>query len=229
MVSTKQRPNWIIRVLITAVLALLIQVPPVILLFVRKYSAIPAKVTIVIIIYVIVFALIILWARHLFLKYRRWQPTKEGIGQHLRWIIGGWLVILAGEQVLNIINYAVYHQTETANNQIIGRLMSSNHLVLIMMSIAAVVLNPIAEELIFRGVVMNLFFKKDAFWLPIILSGLLFTLEHSSTTWISYLIYFYLGAVFAFIYRKTGNISNTIWLHVLNNLIALSALLGMVH
>lgn len=229
MHSTQSRPIWIVRVLIAAALALLIQVPPIILLFVRKYVAFPVELTIWIIVYGIVFGLIIFWARHIFIKYRRWQPTKQGIGQHLIWIIGGWFLIIGGEQILNLINYLMYHQTETANNQIIGRLMSSNHVVLIIMSIAAVVLNPIAEELIFRGVVMNLFFKNDAFWLPIILSGLLFTLEHSSTTFISYLIYFYLGAVFAFIYRKTGNITNTICLHALNNLIALSALLGTIH
>lgn len=229
MNSSQSRPAWIVRVLITAALALLIQVPPVILLFVRKYSTFPVELTILIIIYGIVFGLIIFWAWHVFMKYRRWQPTNQGIGQHLIWILGGWCLIIGGEQILNLINYLMYHQTETANNQIIGNLMSSNHVVLIIMSIAAVILNPIAEELIFRGVVMNFFFKKEAFWLPIILSGVLFTLEHSSTTLISYLIYFYLGAVFAFIYRKTGNISNTICLHALNNLIALSALLGTIH
>lgn len=226
--KTSKRPIWIWRVLIVAALALLIQVPPVILLFIRQASATPIKLMSLIFIYGLVFALIIYWARHIFLKYRRWQPTKQGISQHLLWIVGGWLLVIGGEQILNLLNYVVYHQTGTANNQVIAKLLSSNHIVFIIMSFAAVVLNPIAEELIFRGVVMNFFFKDDAFWLPIILSGVLFTLEHSSTTLISYLIYFYLGAVFAFIYRKTGNLTNTIWLHALNNLIALSALLGTI-
>lgn len=224
----KKRPIWIIRVLITAALALLIQVPPVILLYVRKYSTQQPILLVLVGIYVLVFAGIILWARHLFLRYRRWQPTQQSIWQHLAWIFGGWLLVVGGEQILNVLNYVLYHQSETANNQLIGHLMSSNHLVLIIMSIAAVVLNPIAEELIFRGVVMNFFFRNDSFWLPIILSGVLFTLEHSSTTLVSYLIYFYLGALFAFVYRKTGNISNTICLHAFNNLVALTALLSMM-
>lgn len=224
MNKTKQ-PNWIVRVLITALLALLIQVPPIILLFVRKYAHQRPQLTVTIIIYYVVFIGIIWWAHHLFIKYRRWSPRHENLLQYLGWLVGGWLVIVIGEQLLNQINELVYHQTETANNQIIGNLLSSDHIILIMMSFAAVVLNPIAEELIFRGVVMNFFFKNESFWSPIILSGLLFTLEHSSTTLISYLIYFFLGAVFAYIYRKTANISNTILLHALNNLIALSALL----
>lgn len=224
----RKRPAWIIRVLITAALALLIQVPPVILLFVRKYSANSSALSILIAIYFIVFAIIIGWARHVFIKYRRWQPTRQSIWQYLGWIFGGWLLLVGGEQILNALNYLVYHQSETANNQLIGHMMSSNHLVLIIMSIAAVVLNPIAEELIFRGVVMNFFFNDNSFWLPIILSGVLFTLEHSSTTLVSYLIYFYLGALFALIYRKTGNISNTIFLHAFNNLVALAGLLSMV-
>lgn len=226
--NATKRPLWILRVLIVGLLALLIQVPPFILLFIRKYSTAPAMLALLIVIYVIVFGGIILWAHHLFIKYRHWQPSTQGLGQHLKWIIGGWLAVILGEQVLNLLNYLIYHQTETANNQLIGRLLSSNQVVLIIMSFAAVVLNPIAEELIFRGVLMNFFFKREAFWLPILLSGLLFTLEHSSTTFISYLIYFYFGAVFAFIYRKTGNITNTIWLHAINNLVALLALLGTI-
>ena len=228
MTTRPQRPSWIIRVLITFAFAIAIQLPPVILLFVRKYAAAPLAVTLVILIYALVFGAIIWWAHRVFIKYRRWQPTQQSISQRLGWIFGGWLMILGGEQLLNVINYVVYHQTETANNQSIGQLMSSNNLVLVIMACAAVILNPIAEELIFRGIVMNFFFKHDAVWLPILLSGLLFTLEHSSTTIISYLIYFYLGAVFAFIYRKTGNITNTIILHSLNNLVALMALLSTI-
>lgn len=226
--NSLRRPSWLMRVLITLALAVLIQVPPIILLFVKKFASSPLAIAIIIFIYLNVFGLIIWWAAHLFLKYRRWQPETESLVQRLGWVLGGWLVIIAGEQVLNVINYIVYHQTETANNQALGQLMSGNKIVLIMMSLAAVVLNPIAEELIFRGVVMNFFFKREAFWAPIILSGLLFTLEHSSTTLISYFIYFYLGAVFAFIYRKTGKITNSMLLHMLNNLVALMALLQTV-
>ncbi|WP_251548265.1 CPBP family intramembrane glutamic endopeptidase [Limosilactobacillus caecicola] len=227
--ATRQRPIWIVRVLITALLAFLIQVPPVILLFVRKFADVPGPLAICLILYAVVFGGIIWWAWRLFRKYRRWEPRQQNLWQHLVWIVGGWFAVIFGEQILNMLNYLLYHQTETANNQMLGRLLSSNHLVLIIMSFAAVVLNPIAEELIFRGVLMNFFFKNESFWLPIILSGLLFTLEHSSTTLISYLIYFYLGAVFAFIYRKTGNISNTIILHAFNNLVALAALLQVIH
>lgn len=227
--TKSQRPSWVVRVLITFALAILIQVPPVILLFIRRNAASPSMVAILILIYAVVFGLIIWWSYRVFIKYRRWQPTRQTFLQRLGWIFGGWLTILLGEQLLNVLNYVIYHQTETANNQAIGQLMGSNHIVMIIMSFAAVVLNPIAEELIFRGVVMNFFFKDNSFWAPIILSGVLFTLEHSSTNIISYLIYFYLGAVFAYIYRKTGNITNTMVLHAFNNLVALMALLGTMH
>ena len=227
--TKSQRPSWVVRVLITFALAILIQVPPVILLFIRRNAASPSMVAILILIYAAVFGLIIWWAYRVFIKYRRWQPTRQTFLQRLGWIFGGWLTILLGEQLLNVLNYVIYHQTETANNQAIGQLMGSNHIVMIIMSFAAVVLNPIAEELIFRGVVMNFLFKDNSFWAPIILSGVLFTLEHSSTNIISYLIYFYLGAVFAYIYRKTGNITNTMMLHAFNNLVALMALLGTMH
>lgn len=91
---------------------------------------------------------------------------------------------------------------------------------------SGILLSPVAEELIFRGVLMNLFFKDDAVWPPILLSGVVFTLEHASTTPVSYLIYFFMGAVFAFVYRKTGHLSNVIALHMLNNIVAMAVLLN---
>lgn len=229
ILKKRERPNWIVRVLIVFTLAVLIQIPPLLLLFVRHYSYSVVVVLGLLVIYAIVFGFIIWWARKLFISYRWIKPSHQGIISRISWIIGGWLAIIAGEQVLNILNTVIYHQRETANNVAIGKLMTGNHIVFVVMAIAAVILNPIAEELIFRGVVINFFFKEGSFWPPIILSGILFTLEHSSTTPISYLIYFYLAVVFAVVYRKTGNITNTICLHSLNNLIALGALLSTVH
>ncbi|MDU3492786.1 MAG: CPBP family intramembrane glutamic endopeptidase, partial [Limosilactobacillus fermentum] len=49
---------------------------------------------------------------------------------------------------------------------------------------------------------------------------------HASTTPVSYLIYFFMGAVFAFVYRKTGHLSNVIALHMLNNIVAMAVLLN---
>lgn len=105
--TKSQRPSWIVLVLITFALAILIQVPPVILLFIRRNAATPSMVAILILIYAVVFGLIIWWAYRVFIKYRRWQPTRQTFLQRLGWIFGGWLTILLGEQLLNVLNYVI--------------------------------------------------------------------------------------------------------------------------
>ncbi|WP_057740643.1 CPBP family intramembrane glutamic endopeptidase [Limosilactobacillus secaliphilus] len=220
------RPPLLIRILLIALLMLVIQVPPVILMLLPHYHTQGQETIIGPIIYLFVFALIIVWAWWLYRRYRRWPAQEQQPIMYVGWPVIGWLLVIVGENALARLNQAIYHQSSTANNDAIKAIMSSSHQALILMSIAAVVLSPIAEELIFRGILMNLFYKDDAYWLPILLSGLMFTLAHSSTTPISYLIYFYMGAVFAYIYRRTGRLTNTILLHALNNLLALIALLN---
>ena len=211
---------WTIRVAIIFLLYLLIQVPPVIVALLPHLVRTRAGEWISAAIYIVIFSLIIAWAGYLYRRYRRWQPQPQTPWRTIGWVVGGWLVIIMGESVLSQLNQAIYHQADTANNEALKQLMAGSHESMGLMLLAAVVFSPIAEELIFRGLVMNFFFKSEDFWPPILLSGLLFTLAHSSTTLISYLIYFYMGVVFAYIYRRTGSLKNTMLLHSLNNLVA---------
>ena len=98
--TKSQRPSWVVRVLITFALAILIQVPPVILLFIRRNAASPSMVAILILIYAVVFGLIIWWAYRVFIKYRRWQPTRQTFLQRLGWIFGGWLFITKQKRLI---------------------------------------------------------------------------------------------------------------------------------
>lgn len=219
------RPPLLIRILLIALLMLAIQVPPVILMLLPHYRAESVTDLIGTTIYLCVFGLIIAWAAWLFRRYRHFSVQPQTPIMYVGWPVIGWLFVILGENFLARLNMAIYHQSSTANNDAIKQIMGSSHQALLLMSLAAVVLSPIAEELIFRGILMNIFFKEDAYWLPICLSGLMFTLAHSSTTPISYLIYFYMGFVFAYIYRRTGRLTNTILLHALNNFFALMALI----
>lgn len=225
--TNDKRPPLIIRILLIALLMLAIQVPPVILMLLPHYQANSGSSLIGPAIYLCVFGLIIAWAAWLFRRYRHFPVQAQKPIMYIGWPVVGWICVILGENLLARLNQAIYHQSSTANNDAIRQIMGSSHQALILMSLAAVILSPIAEELIFRGILMNLFFKPDAYWMPIVLSGLLFTLAHSSTTPISYLIYFYMGAVFAYIYRRTGRLTNTILLHALNNFFALIALLHL--
>lgn len=209
------------RILIVALLALLIQVPPVVAVFVRRALVtgrgnVPALVGL----YLLLFCALIAVSARIFRDWRRWRPKRQGPFARLGWICGGYLVMVLGQMALGNLNRLIYHQSTTANNQTIATLMGHQPLMIYLLAFSAVVFSPLAEELIFRGILMNFFFPANAVWRPILLSALVFTLEHASTTPVSYLIYFFIGAIFAFVYRRTGRLSNSIVLHALNNLVA---------
>lgn len=134
--------------------------------------------------------------------------------------------MIAGEDVLAILNQALYHQSQTTNNQTIANLMGSSSLMMMLVAGSGILLSPVAEELIFRGVLMNLFFKDDAGLPPNFDYRVVFTLEHSQhdAGFVFDLLLY--GAVFAFVYRKTGHLSNVIALHMLNNIVAMAVLLN---
>ncbi|WP_295745303.1 type II CAAX endopeptidase family protein [uncultured Limosilactobacillus sp.] len=226
-----QRPSTSLfkRVLIMVGLGLIIQIPPTILLALHDHRQFDKVTWSVLSVYLVAFALIILVALKVYRTYDRHLHRPQGLGSRLKWVVGGYVAILIGEGVLSRLNYLLYHQTSTANNNNIAQLMGNNPVTVITMGLTAVILTPIAEELIFRGALMNLFFKDGSVLWQVILSGVVFGSEHASTNPVSFLIYVYLGMVLAVVYVKSGDIKNSMLLHALNNLIAMMMLLNSLH
>lgn len=87
----------------------------------------------------------------------------------------------------------------------------------------AVIIAPIIEELIFRGVIFQTLEKIKGGWFPVICSSLLFGLGHGIFMQIVYC--FIMGLVLAIVYKKTRNIMYPILIHASNNFV--SSLLDM--
>ncbi|MDD6881527.1 MAG: type II CAAX endopeptidase family protein [Firmicutes bacterium] len=87
--------------------------------------------------------------------------------------------------------------------------------------ILVVFLGPIAEELFFRGVVLNLLKKENAYFsmMPIILSSLIFAIMHNELQ--SCMYNFFAGCIFAAIYEKRGVICDNMICHSLMNFFVL--------
>lgn len=226
-----QRPSTSLwkRVLIMVGLGLVIQLPPTILLALHNHLHFDRLTWSILSVYLVAFVLIILLALKVYRTYDRHLHRPQGFGKRLKWVIGGYVAILIGEGFLSRLNYLLYHETSTANNNNIAQLMGNNPVTVITMGLTAVILTPIAEELIFRGALMNLFFKDNSVVWQVILSGLVFGSEHASTNPVSFFIYVYLGMVLAVVYVKSGDIKNSMLLHALNNLIAMMVLLNGIH
>lgn len=79
-----------------------------------------------------------------------------------------------------------------------------------------VIMAPIVEELIFRGVLFNLLNKNMKTLTAMIISSLFFGILHSQTFIPTAII----GFLICFIYQKSGNIRYSILAHMFNNFIA---------
>ena len=213
--------DFIYRVGIMLILFLLIQLPPVAISIANRHPNNLWLTILLLAIFLIMFAFIIGWARRLYNQYNQLSGGHFRIGL----VILGYFVLLIGMSFFGQLNMLLFHQTQTANNQAIAQMLTHNQLATVVFAISSFTLTPVAEELIFRGVLTNLFFKPDWFWPKIILSGLVFSLAHISTNIVSFCTYCFIGMVLAYVYRRSGSLKNSIALHALNNIVAMAALL----
>lgn len=84
--------------------------------------------------------------------------------------------------------------------------------------LVSILFNPIMEELVFRFSFVNWIGQKLPIWVGIVVSSLIFMLMHTSGNLI---IYFGLGMVFSYIYKKSGSILTSILVHMVMNGIVL--------
>lgn len=130
-------------------------------------------------------------------------------------------LILVMNFTFNFIMNQFFNTTNTANQENIKSILSLNSTVLIVFSLSAVLIAPFVEEFIFRGIVINYFFKHSSWWINIILSGLLFSLGHASQNIISFALYATMGMILAYVYKSSGQIKMSIAVHMLNNGVAM--------
>lgn len=214
--------SWFWRVGIVAIFFLLIQVPPMAVSIANRQPNNQQLAVILSVIFVLIFLFIISCARRVYRKYNQFGNSGKIDG---RLILAGYIALLLGMVFFGYLNQAIFHQTETANNEIIKQLLDHNRLITIVFVASSFTLTPVAEELIFRGILTNLFFKRDALWSKMVLSGLVFSLAHTSSNIISFLLYCFMGMVLTYVYRQSGSLKNSIMVHAINNLVAMSMML----
>ena len=86
--------------------------------------------------------------------------------------------------------------------------------------VLATITSPMIEEFIFRGYLMNVFFKESKFHLDVLLSGFLFAafhLIHQYRDPVTFALYFCSGLFFAAVYKKYKDIRLPIFLHDFSN------------
>ncbi|RRK09376.1 CPBP family intramembrane metalloprotease [Lactiplantibacillus garii] len=218
--------SWLWRTVVMIGLIGGVLVPPMLLRLINQLKGDPSMLgwrIALVGLYFIVFGVVILAAASVTRHYTGEYQLKRLQRRDWGLIFGGYLVIIILESGFEVVNRLFYHQTQTANNAAIENLMGGSQLALWMMGLSAIFITPVVEELVFRGALTNLFFKRTVF--KILLSGLVFGSLHSSSTLPSFLIYVVMGLILATVYRCSGKIKASIVLHFVINAAAISLMI----
>ncbi|SUJ67563.1 CAAX amino terminal protease family protein [Staphylococcus aureus] len=132
------------------------------------------------------------------------------------YIIGGALLIYGLDHL-----YLHFHDVPT-NEQALDRELQHTPLYMSIVTIA--IIPAIVEEIVFRGMIIRVVFRKHLF-IGLVVSSLVFASLHESDTWIGYLPYLYSGVIFGLIYLKTKRLEVVILIHFINNLSSLLILI----
>ncbi len=84
--------------------------------------------------------------------------------------------------------------------------------------LSVVVVGPIVEELLFRGLVFHSLEKVRAGWFPIVLSGIAFGIWHGEPVQCVYTAI--MGVAYGLVYAKTRDLRVTMFMHILNNFLS---------
>lgn len=94
------------------------------------------------------------------------------------------------------------------------------------MFIMIVVVAPIVEELLFRGMMLFSGARLETTWLRIILSSILFGLIHNPTNISSLYAYVGMGFIFSYAGKRTNSVEGPMVYHFMNNLLAFMSILS---
>jgi len=85
--------------------------------------------------------------------------------------------------------------------------------------LSTIIMAPIVEEIVFRGLVLSRLKKAMKLWVAIIISSLIFGLLHGQLIWIIYA--FALGILMAAVAERTKSVGASVVLHVAFNSVSL--------
>ena len=140
----------------------------------------------------------------------------------LRYALIGFLLYQAGKFAISILIILLYPQFSNLNDSAVMDSVAQNYT---LMSLGTIILAPIAEEVLYRGVVFSGIHKRNAF-LGYVISTVVFSLIHIISyinlynpiaLLCSFLVYLPAGVCLAWAYAKSGNIIAPILIHIAVN------------
>ncbi|MFC6289595.1 CPBP family intramembrane glutamic endopeptidase [Levilactobacillus angrenensis] len=167
-----------------------------------------------------------------FLTWRYWQQIKKNNPRHIgktrfttkrSWQLAGlFILMLAIQMGWNLLISA--HILPSPANQ---TELNAQILQLPFWNLSyAILLAPFVEEMIFRGIFLNYFFRQDSRvmnLLGVFMSGMIFGMMHVGSFTPTLFMYAALGWILGFTYLKFRDLRYNVTLHFLNNALSLLA------
>lgn len=177
----------------------------------------------------------------LFVIYKRKIPlfNRKGLSQKESFIIRGltkkdWKFLVKYIPVSyilytggSIIVEKFFGASEAANQVAVESLF--DHIPMWQLFLMIVIVAPITEELLFRGIILFPGNQLNTTWMRMIVSALIFGLIHTTTDIDVYTLYTYIGMgiIFTYAAKRTNSIEASIIYHFLNNLMGFFAILSI--
>lgn len=141
------------------------------------------------------------------------------------------IIILIGNYVITYA-HVLFNGTpaKIANNQATLNTLVTPHLILGLV-ILVLIVAPIIEEIMFRGVLINMVLGQFSFWTKVVVSGVAFGLFHvigTSFQLTALLQYSFMGMVLGYSFLKTNRLQSSMMLHFTNNFIAVVPMIAML-
>ena len=149
-----------------------------------------------------------------------WQGVSAGFRGYM--ILFPWLFLL----LLLVVRVARQFNLEPPIQPIHQLLfMEGQPLVLVLTVLLACTIGPIAEEVLFRGVLFGTIRRRNSRWIAMLVSGAIFAAVHSN--WMGFLPIMVLGCFLADLYERTGTLISPIAVHILHNTFLLHVALAV--
>lgn len=223
----KHRGNKIVNILIFIVMVIGIQIPVALALVALPLSLrLNDWYTIAISMLILGVALLIIWGVRSYYLFRTYEYQHQKMTAKDIWInIGMFFLAIFCSIGSNALMFIFTGNSDTENektiNESLGSLMDKSHLphpsIVIVTVLCLCVIGPYLEELVFRGIFKETLFMKSRFWLPLIISSMVFSSQHLSSNIFSYALYFLMGCVLYIAYNRRRNVKDSMMVHMLNN------------
>lgn len=162
----------------------------------------------------IISILIIVLAIILFVKL----SDKEALRFHFKWEYVGYIIaVIIWHFLWTFLASMFIHRTGNAEGIAYSYQEMSETWYFVRFMILALIIGPVGEELLFRGLIMTVFKKYQKYKIDMIVSASLFAFVHMSLYDLrigDFIFYFVPGMFYAWYFKKTNSIYWTILAHV---------------